>query len=392
MMNVNDEAVILGVFDGHGGIGVIIIGNQVSSFCAKYFSKVLTSLSSYREGRVEVALKETFLKLDEILKLKNVNEYMQYNAKLVHKKLNQKDSFEFLDLTVVNSPENKHFSFIHNIYKYSYALTSDTENKSSPIIIDKIHSHINSSINKTSRKKFRYKKLSRSKLRTEYICEQERSLHLKQKIEEEKSSSSLTETNVSTGIYYFGGLVLEKSNQVDLKQLYASNIGSTANVAIIKNGFIYIANVGDSLAVSFKHGQAHKLNSEHNLDLPSEKERIRSSGTYIIHNRIEGRLNLTRALGDFNFKSKKGLNLNEQPVIVLPEINKYEITRETEFILMGTDGLWDCVDIQKLCENISWKLKKGVNKKILLNDIFDNIISKEDEGKIKNENRAVWFG
>ncbi len=382
MMNVHEEAVILGVFDGHGGRVDVMIGNQVSCFCAKYFAKVLTSLSAYREGRIELALIETFLKLDEILKLKNVNDYLNYNSKLMHKKLIPKDSFEFLDLTLINSPENKHFSFLNNIYKYTStptSPTSDNEIISSQIITNLKHSHTNLYVNKTSQKNFRSKKLSRFKISTESISEQERSHHHEQKIEEEKSFGS--DPNLNNDIYYFGGLILEKSNQVEMKQLYASNIGSTANVAVILNGFIYIANVGDSLAVSFQNGIAQKLNSEHNLDLPSEKERIRLSGTSIIHNRIEGRLNLTRALGDFNFKSKKGLNLHEQPVIVMPEINKYEITQETEFILIGTDGLWDCVDIQKLCENISWKLKKGVNKKTILNDIFDNILSKEDEGK-----------
>ena len=54
-----------------------------------------------------------------------------------------------------------------------------------------------------------------------------------------------------------------------------------------------------------------------------------------------------------------------------------------EFIIMGCDGLWDCVEPQKLCENISRRLK-AKNEKIsdIIGDIFDTIISKSNNSKI----------
>jgi len=60
---------------------------------------------------------------------------------------------------------------------------------------------------------------------------------------------------------------------------------------------LYLANVGDSMAVAFKNGEAIRLNHEHKVTLPSESSRISKSGAKIINNRINGRINLTRAIG-----------------------------------------------------------------------------------------------
>lgn len=80
-------------------------------------------------------------------------------------------------------------------------------------------------------------------------------------------------------------------------KLVAYEMGTTANVVLIKNNYLYIANVGDSLAVMYKNGVAEKLTTEHKVSLEQEKSRIEKSGARIINNRIEGRLNLTRAIG-----------------------------------------------------------------------------------------------
>ncbi len=79
----------------------------------------------------------------------------------------------------------------------------------------------------------------------------------------------------------------------------ANSMGTTANILFIKNNFLYVANVGDSYSVIFKNGKATKLNSEHKTCLDSESERIVNAGFKIINSRVDGKLNLTRALGKF---------------------------------------------------------------------------------------------
>lgn len=89
----------------------------------------------------------------------------------------------------------------------------------------------------------------------------------------------------------------KKVNEVEFKNLVARDMGTTANILYIKNDYLYLANAGDSLAVIYKNGKAIKLNNEHKINLESEYKRVKNSGVKIINNRIEGRLNLTRAIG-----------------------------------------------------------------------------------------------
>ena len=92
----------------------------------------------------------------------------------------------------------------------------------------------------------------------------------------------------------------------------AKEMGTTANIIMIINNTLYLANCGDSVSVMFKNGQAIKLSQEHKTTLKSEYDRIVKSGGHILNNRIEGKLNLTRAIGDLAFKNNKNLKFYDQ--------------------------------------------------------------------------------
>ena len=154
-------------------------------------------------------------------------------------------------------------------------------------------------------------------------------------------------------------------------------MGTTANIMLIKNGIIYIANVGDSLSIMYKNKKAYNLNKEHQPIIESEKQRVLKSGATITGYRINGMLNLTRAIGDLRFKSNKDLKRAEQSVIALPEITKIEDTEGIDFIIMGCDGLWDCVKRQMVCDFIDKEINANPHKKLsdILEKIFDRCVS-----------------
>jgi len=163
-------------------------------------------------------------------------------------------------------------------------------------------------------------------------------------------------------------------------------MGTTANVALIKDKFCYIANVGDSLAVIYKDGKAIKVNSEHKATLQKEKDRIVKSGRRIINGRIDGRINLSRSIGDFQYKSNNFLKENLQALIPCPEVYKFKLTPDIEFMIMGCDGLWDYVDAQKICEFVSKKLKEKISIKKILKEIFSKLITKNLDTNIGSDN------
>ena len=168
------------------------------------------------------------------------------------------------------------------------------------------------------------------------------------------------------------------SKHLSIDNFVANEMGTTANIMLIKNGIIYIANIGDSLCIMYKYIKAYNLNKEHQTIIESEKERVIKSGAEIVGYRINGMLNLTRAIGDLKFKSNYNLKRHEQSVISLPEITKIEETDGIDFIIMGCDGVWDCVKRQLVCDFVDRQIRENPDKNLseILKVIFDRCVSK----------------
>lgn len=63
-----------------------------------------------------------------------------------------------------------------------------------------------------------------------------------------------------------------------------------------------MANAGDSRSVLCRSGKAVALSEDHKPEMPKEEERIKKAGGSIMKGRVNGGLNLTRSLGDFDYK------------------------------------------------------------------------------------------
>lgn len=82
------------------------------------------------------------------------------------------------------------------------------------------------------------------------------------------------------------------------------------------------------------------MSRDHKPVLETEKQRILKAGGNINEQgRINNNLNLSRALGDFNYKNNPKLRVHDQMITPVPEIMKTNRT-EVSYILMGCDGIW----------------------------------------------------
>lgn len=54
-------------------------------------------------------------------------------------------------------------------------------------------------------------------------------------------------------------------------------------------------------------------------------------------------LNLSRSLGDLEYKLDKTLSVEDQMITAVPEIRKEKISNETAFLILACDGIWDCL-------------------------------------------------
>lgn len=63
--------------------------------------------------------------------------------------------------------------------------------------------------------------------------------------------------------------------------------------------------------LSTKNNEVIALSEDHKPDNKDEKKRIEEAGGFVTEGRINGNLNLSRALGDFEFKDQKDLDIDK---------------------------------------------------------------------------------
>ncbi|KAG8770309.1 Protein phosphatase 2C 1 [Ceratobasidium sp. 428] len=100
---------------------------------------------------------------------------------------------------------------------------------------------------------------------------------------------------------------------------------------------LYTANAGDARGVLCRAGKAVRLTYDHKGSDKQEAKRIVDAGGFVLNNRVNGVLAVTRSLGDSAMK---------EFVVGSPYTTETELSDEDEFIILACDGLWDVADDQ----------------------------------------------
>ena len=261
---------IFGVFDGHGG-------KEISQFVSKHFTEELLKNKNL-ENDMKQALKETFIKMDEIMVTEQGIEEIKEHAR----KSKAED-----DLQSKNDPPSSQTSLLMQLLG-----PKDTE-----------------------------------------------------------------------------------SNTISMRT------GCTACVLAVdeKNKKLYFANAGDSRVVMSKGGVAYAQSEDHKPELESEKTRIYKAQGWISEGRVKGNLNLTRGFGDLEYKQNKDLSPEEQMITANPDIKIEDFDKDIDFVIIGCDGIWDCLKNKDACDFVSKKLKEDPNIKLskIIEEMMDSIIAKD---------------
>lgn len=99
-----------------------------------------------------------------------------------------------------------------------------------------------------------------------------------------------------------------------------------------------------------------------------------------------GNLNLSRSLGDLEYKQNKKLGPEEQMITAFPDVVVENLTNDINFIVIACDGIWDCMTNQECCDFILERLKRDPKIKLskIVEEMFDSIIATDIyTGKIK---------
>ena len=261
---------VFGVFDGHGG-------KEISQFVSNHFTEELIKNKNL-ETDLSQALKETFIKMDEIMTTPESIEEIKKYARL---------SKEADDLQSKNEPANSQMAFISQLI----------------------------------------------------------------------------------------GPKDPESNDIYMRT------GCTACVMSIDetNKKLYFANAGDSRVVMCKNGVAYPQSEDHKPEMESEKNRIYKADGWISEGRVKGNLNLTRGFGDLEYKQNKNLKPEEQMITANPDIKVVDYNKDIEFIIIGCDGIWDCLKNQEACDVVTKRLREDPGIKIskIIEDMMDSIVAKD---------------
>ena len=152
--------------------------------------------------------------------------------------------------------------------------------------------------------------------------------------------------------------------------------GCTANVALIYNRKeLIVANAGDSRSVLSSKGNLFGMSIDHKPDMEVEKKRILEAGGFVTDGRVNANLNLSRALGDLEYKQNTKKKPEEQLIIALPDCKRKELTKDDEFLLMGCDGIWEMLPGQEILDFINSKLKEKTPLKQIMDNLLEKIIA-----------------
>jgi len=82
------------------------------------------------------------------------------------------------------------------------------------------------------------------------------------------------------------------------------SIGCTSNVVYVNYSLrkVFVANAGDSRSVMGQGGKCVALSFDHKPENEEERKRIYNAGSVVTEGRVDGNLNLSRALGDLKHK------------------------------------------------------------------------------------------
>eukprot|EP01121_Diplochlamys_sp_Union-15-3_P015210 TRINITY_DN4978_c0_g1_i2.p1 TRINITY_DN4978_c0_g1~~TRINITY_DN4978_c0_g1_i2.p1 ORF type:complete len:270 (+),score=43.28 TRINITY_DN4978_c0_g1_i2:35-811(+) len=124
------------------------------------------------------------------------------------------------------------------------------------------------------------------------------------------------------------------------------NGGCTALAVLVIGDKAYVANTGDCRAVLCKGSKAIRLTRDHKPDDQEEKTRIEDLGGTITSTvtregkvmfRVNGVLSISRAFGDFDM---------EPFIISDPDVKEFDCS-DSQFLILGCDGLWDVISDQE---------------------------------------------
>jgi protein phosphatase 2C family protein 2/3 len=119
--------------------------------------------------------------------------------------------------------------------------------------------------------------------------------------------------------------------------------GAVVAACVLRGSDLFVAHLGDTRVVLSRRGTAVLLTGDHVASNFEEKMRVEREGGVIAYGAVDGRLSVTRAIGDLVLETgRKVAGLSADP-----EVHQHCLEEGDEFIIVASDGLWESMDAHK---------------------------------------------
>lgn len=173
---------------------------------------------------------------------------------------------------------------------------------------------------------------------------------------------------------------------MDGKEEPGSDSGTTAVVALIRGKQLIVANAGDSRCVVSERGKAVDMSYDHKPEDELELARIKNAGGKVtMDGRVNGGLNLSRAIGDHFYKRNKALPPEEQMISALPDVKVLTLNEDHDFMVIACDGIWNVLSSQEVVDFINERIKPDQNGKArpltaIVEELLDHCLAPDTSG------------
>uniref|UniRef100_A0A8C5B983 Protein phosphatase 1G n=1 Tax=Gadus morhua TaxID=8049 RepID=A0A8C5B983_GADMO len=347
---LDSETAMFAVYDGHGG-------EEVALYCSKYLPDIIKEQKNYKDGKLQKALEEAFLFIDGRMTSEEViKELVQIAGRPTDEPPAEK-------LAEEDDLDNEEAALLH---------------EEATMTIDELLVRYGQNLNAVKHAAVRGQR-----------CAWERCAHGKvfgvilyqEGSEEEDGDSSELEEEEDTDEGEEDSEDEEEEEEMclpgmDGKEEPGSDSGTTAVVALMRGKQLIVANAGDSRCVVSESGKAVDMSYDHKPEDELELARIKNAGGKVtMDGRVNGGLNLSRAIGDHFYKRNKNLPPEEQMISCMPDVKVLTLHDDHDFMVIACDGIWNVLSSQEVVDFVSARIKPDQAGKVRpLSNIVEELL------------------
>uniref|UniRef100_A0A673C8A0 Protein phosphatase 1G n=1 Tax=Sphaeramia orbicularis TaxID=375764 RepID=A0A673C8A0_9TELE len=409
----DEETTMFAVYDGHGG-------EEVALYCSKYLPDIIKEQKTYKDGKLQKALEDAFLAIDSRITTEEViKELVQIAGRPTEEppteKVAEEDDLDTEEAALLHEEATmtieellvrygqnrnavkhaaairallvdvdsdvstyKFFVFSNTSYWPHFSFTAARESGSSngEEKAGKAEGDAGPSCSSLSSK-------ASGDSKSRFFDDSEES---EEGEEEEGSDEEVRELKAWPSVSILVRKHWDISHPACLFLQPGSDSGTTAVVALIRGKQLIVANAGDSRCVVSERGKAVDMSYDHKPEDEVELARIKNAGGKVtMDGRVNGGLNLSRAIGDHFYKRNKALPPEEQMISAMPDVKVLTLNEEHDFMVIACDGIWNVLSSQEVVDFISERIKPDQSGKTrplssIVEELLDHCLAPDTSG------------